>query len=316
MHRSRSVRSSVLLALIGSLVAVGCASSTATESAGEATSSPAVAFPVTIDAANGSVTIESAPTKIVSISPTATEMLFAIGAGDQVTAADSYSNYPADAPTTDLSAFEPNVEAIAAYEPDLVVYASDPGDLQKSLDKLHIPALMQPAAVTLDDVYAQMAQLGEATGHVSEAATQNDALGAKIASTVAAIGDAGSGMSYYYELDDTFYSVTSDTFIGNVLGELGLTNIADQAKGASSGYPQLSAEYIVQQDPSLILLADTRCCGQTAAKVAKRAGWQDLSAVGDGGVVELDDDVASRWGPRIADLLQQVGDVVQAQAAA
>ena len=233
-----------------------------------------------------------------------------------MTAADSYSNYPADAPTTDLSAFEPNVEAIAAYEPDLVVYASDPGDLQKSLDKLHIPALMEPAAVTLDDVYAQMAQLGEATGHVSEAATQNDALGAKIASTVAAIGDAGSGMSYYYELDDTFYSVTSDTFIGNVLGQLGLTNIADQAKGASSGYPQLSAEYIVQQDPSLILLADTKCCGQTAAKVAKRPGWQDLSAVGDGGVVELDDDVASRWGPRIADLLQQVGDVVQAQAAA
>ena len=316
MHRSRSVRSSVLLALIGSLVAVGCASSTATESAGEATSSATVAFPVTIDAANGSVTLDSQPTKIVSISPTATEMLFAIGAGDQVTAADSYSNYPADAPTTDLSAFEPNVEAIAAYEPDLVVYASDPGDLQKSLDKLHIPALMEPAAVTLDDVYAQMAQLGEATGHVSEAATQNDALGAKIASTVAAIGDAGSGMSYYYELDDTFYSVTSDTFIGNVLGELGLTNIADQAKGASSGYPQLSAEYIVQQDPSLILLADTRCCGQTAAKVAKRPGWQDLSAVGDGGVVELDDDVASRWGPRIADLLQQVGDVVQAQAAA
>ena len=316
MHRSRSVRSSVLFALIGSLVAVGCASSTATESAGGATSSPAVAFPVTIDAANGSVTLDAQPTKIVSISPTATEMLFAIGAGDQVTAADSYSNYPADAPTTDLSAFEPNVEAIAAYEPDLVVYASDPGDLQKSLDKLHIPALMEPAAVTLDDVYAQMAQLGEATGHVSEAATQNDALGAKIASTVAAIGDAGSGMSYYYELDDTFYSVTSDTFIGNVLGELGLTNIADQAKGASSGYPQLSAEYIVQQDPSLILLADTRCCGQTAAKVAKRPGWQDLSAVGDGGVVELDDDVASRWGPRIADLLQQVGDVVQAQAAA
>ena len=297
-------------------MAVACASSSSAEPAGDPSSSSAAAFPVTIDAANGSVTLDAQPTKIVSISPTATEMLFAIGAGAQVTAADSYSNYPADAPTTDLSAFEPNVEAIAAYEPDLVVYASDPGDLQKSLDKLHIPALMEPAAVTMDDVYAQMEQLGEATGHADEATTQNDELRSKITSIVDGVGDAGNGMSYYYELDDTFYSVTSETFIGNVLGQLGLTNIADQAKGASSGYPQLSAEYIVQEDPSLILLADTKCCGQTAAKVAKRPGWQDLSAVGDGGVIELDDDIASRWGPRIADLLQQVGDAVQAQAAA
>jgi iron complex transport system substrate-binding protein len=316
MHRFRSVRSFVLLALIGSLVAVACASSSSAEPTGDPSSSSAAAFPVTIDAANGSITLDAQPTKIVSISPTATEMLFAIGAGAQVTAADSYSNYPADAPTTDLSAFEPNVEAIAAYEPDLVVYASDPGDLQKSLDKLHIPALMEPAAVSMDDVYAQMEQLGEATGHVDEATTQNDELRSKITSIVDGIGDAGNGMSYYYELDDTFYSVTSETFIGNVLGQLGLTNIADEATGASSGYPQLSAEYIVQEDPSLILLADTKCCGQTAAKVAKRPGWQDLSAVGDGGVIELDDDIASRWGPRIADLLQQVGDAVQAQAAA
>jgi iron complex transport system substrate-binding protein len=316
MHRFRSARSSVLLVLIGSLVAVACASSSSTGSAGESSFSATVAFPVTIDAANGQVTLDAEPTKIVSISPTATEMLFAIGAGGQVTAADSYSNYPADAPTTDLSAFEPNVEAIAAYAPDLVVYSNDPGDLQKSLDKLHIPALMEPAAVTMDDVYAQMEQLGEATGHAAEAATQNDALRSKITSIVDAVGDAGNGMSYYYELDDTFYSVTSNTFIGNVLGQLGLTNIADQAKGASSGYPQLSAEYIVEQDPNLILLADTKCCGQNAAKVAKRPGWQGLSAVGDGGVIELDDDVASRWGPRIADLLQQVGDAVQAQAAA
>jgi iron complex transport system substrate-binding protein len=271
---------------------------------------------VTIDAANGSVTIDEQPARVVSISPTATEMLFAIGAGDQVVAADSYSNYPSDAPTTDLSAFEPNVEAIASYEPDLVVYADDAGDLQKSLDKLKIPALSEPAAVTLNDVYDEMEQLGQATGHADEAAAANGDLRSKISSVVEDVGDAGDGMSYYYELDDTFYSVTSDTFIGNVLGELGLTNIADEAKGASSGYPQLSAEYIVDADPDLILLADTKCCGQTAAKIAKRPGWQDLSAVRTDGVVALDDDIASRWGPRIADLLEQVGQAVQAQAAA
>jgi iron complex transport system substrate-binding protein len=95
-----------------------------------------------------------------------------------------------------------------------------------------------------------------------------------------------------------------------------MKNIADEAKGASSGYPQLSAEYIVAADPDLILLADTKCCGQDAASVAERPGWADLTAVQQGAVVELDDDVASRWGPRIVQLLQKVGDAVQEQAAA
>jgi cobalamin transport system substrate-binding protein len=311
MHRFRSLRGLVLCCLLAAF-AVACASNPTSSVSAAGSPSAAAAFPLTIDAANGKVTLDAMPTRIVSMSPTATEMLFAIGAGDQVVAADSYSDYPPGAPTTKLSAFEPNAEAIASYEPDLVIYASDPGDLQSSLDKLKIPALSEPAAATLDDVSAQMEQLGQATGHVDEAAAQVSEMKQKIQRVVDEVGDAGKGMTYYYELDDTYYTVTSDTFIGAVLGELGLKNIADQAKGASSGYPQLSAEYIVQADPDLILLADTKCCGQNAEKVAKRPGWQNLTAVQNGGVVELDDDVASRWGPRIADLLQQVGDAVQA----
>ena len=314
MYRIRSLGSLFSLAL--SLLLVACASSSSSSSTAASSPSAAPAFPVTIEAANGPVTIESAPTKVVSISPTATEMLFAIGAGDQVVAADSYSDYPAAAPTTDLSAYEPNVEAIAAYDPDLVVYSDDLGDLQKSLDKLHIPALQQPAAAAIDDVYAQLEQLGQATGHTTEAQAQIDDLQAKVAAVSASVGDQGSGMTYYYELDDTYYSVTSDTFIGNLLGLLGMKNIADEAKGASSGYPQLSAEYIVAADPDLVLLADTKCCGQDAASVAERPGWADLKAVQHDGVVELDDDIASRWGPRIVQLLQEVGDAVQEQAAA
>src|SRR4051812_14581306 len=317
MHRFRPLRGSLLAVAFFAAFAVACASSsTSTVSAGGGTPTTAAAYPMTVDAANGKVTLVAMPTHIVSMSPTATEMLFAIGAGAQVVAADSYSNYPSDAPTTKLSAYEPNAEAIANYQPDLVIYATDPGDLQSSLDKLKITALSEPAAATLDDVYAQMEQLGQATGHADEAATQVSDLKSKIQAVGDQVGDAGKGMTYYYELDDTYYSVTSDTFIGAVLAELGLKNIADQAKGASSGYPQLSAEYIVQADPDLVLLADTKCCGQDAEKVAKRAGWSDLTAVHNGGVVELDDDVASRWGPRIADLLQQVGDAVQTQAQA
>jgi iron complex transport system substrate-binding protein len=314
VYRIRSLGSLFSLAL--SLLLVACASSSSSSSTAASSPSAAPAFPVTIEAANGPVTIESAPTKVVSISPTATEMLFAIGAGDQVVAADSYSDYPAAAPTTDLSAYEPNVEAIAAYDPDLVVYSDDLGDLQKSLDKLHIPALQQPAAAAIDDVYAQLEQLGQATGRTTEAQAQIDDLQAKVAAVSASVGDQGSGMTYYYELDDTYYSVTSDTFIGNLLGLLGMKNIADEAKGASSGYPQLSAEYIVAADPDLVLLADTKCCGQDAASVAERPGWADLKAVQHDGVVELDDDIASRWGPRIVQLLQEVGDAVQEQAAA
>jgi iron complex transport system substrate-binding protein len=315
MDRVRSLGGLALLAC--ALVLSACASTT---SAGGDTTSVAAtaspAFPVTVDAANGTLTLDAAPTRIVSLSPTATEMLFAVGAGDQVVAADSYSDYPADAPTSELSAYEPNVEAIAKYEPDLVVYATDPGDLQSSLDKLKIPALEEPAAATLDDVYAQLRELGTVTGHADEGEQQATQLEDRIDQIQSAAGDAGEGMTYYYELDDTYYSVTSDTFIGNLLATLGLKNIADEAKGASSGYPQLSAEYIVSADPDLILLADTKCCNQSPEKVAKRAGWGDLAAVQHDAVVPLDDDIASRWGPRIADLLQQVGDAVQQQAAA
>ncbi len=300
-------------------VASSCASNGTTSAATGGSSSSATAeplFPVTIDAANGEVTIEQLPERIVSISPTATEMLFAVDAGPQVVAVDDYSNYPADAPTTDLSGFEPNVEAIAAYEPDLVVFSGGPEDLERSLDKLKIPALLQPAAADLDDVYDQIEELGAATGHPEAAATVIATMQTDIDEIVASIDTSGEDRTYYHELDDTLYSVTSSTFIGTVYAVLGLENIADEADGAGSGYPQLSAEYVIDADPDLIFLADTKCCGQTAEKVAKRPGWDGLQAVGNGGVVELDDDVASRWGPRIVDLLRTVAGAINAQAAA
>jgi iron complex transport system substrate-binding protein len=131
-----------------------------------------------------------------------------------------------------------------------------------------------------------------------------------------AAADTYDGLSFYYELDDTYYSVTSETFIGQLFAMLGLENIADAAKGASSGYPQLSAEYIVESDPDLIFLADTECCGQSAETVARRPGWGDLSALAHGGVVELDDDVASRWGPRVVDLLREIAGAASAVAEA
>ncbi len=267
-------------------------------------------FPVTVTAANGEVTVPARPTAVVSLSPTATEMLFAIGAGDQVVAVDDQSNYPAEAPTTDLSGFTPNVEAIAAFEPDLVVISFDPGDLVTSLEALGIPTLLQPAAVSLDDAYAQIEQLGAATGNLAEAAALVARIRSEIDEIVASVPERAEPLTYYHELDPTFYSVTSATFIGQVYSLLGLDNIADPADDDGFGYPQLSAEYILDQDPDLIFLADTRCCGQSPETVAERPGWSELTAVKTGAVIPLDDDIASRWGPRVVEFVRTVAEAV------
>jgi iron complex transport system substrate-binding protein len=251
------------------------------------------------------------PRRIVSLSPTATELLFAVGAGGQVVAVDSNSNHPADAPRTDLSAYQPNLEAIAGYKPDLVVYSDDPGELKAGLEKLGIPALQQPAAKRLDDTYAQIDQLGKATGHPAEAGRLTETMRAEI-KKITGGPRPERPLAYYHELDKNLYSATSKTFIGQLYGQLGLENIADAADKDGSGYPQLSAEYVVKADPDLIFLADTKCCGQTARTVAARDGWDQVRAVKAGAVVELDDDVASRWGPRIVDFLRLISAKVQA----
>ena len=308
----RSLPTLVLL-LAMALVAAGCGQDGARSDAA-APAAQGGAFPVTLDTPAGKLTLDQRPTRIVSMSPTATEMLFAIGAGPQVAAVDSNSNYPEEAPRTDLSAYEPNLEAIAGYKPDLVVYSDDPGDLAAGLGKLAIPALQQPAARTLDDTYAQLDQLGRATGHVPEATRLAATMRAEIAKVTAA--KPSRRLTYYHELDKNLYTATSKTFIGQLYAQLGMKNIADAADKDGSGYPQLSAEYIVKADPDLIFLADTKCCGQSAKTVAARDGWDQLTAVKSGGVVELDDDVASRWGPRVVDFLKTVAAEVEAVDAA
>jgi iron complex transport system substrate-binding protein len=292
------------LLLLLALVAAGCGQDGSTSGAA-APAGQEAAFPVTLDTPAGKLTLERQPSRIVSMSPTATEMLFAIGAGGQVAAVDSNSNYPKEAPTTDLSAYEPNLEAIAGYKPDLVVYSDDPGELAAGLGKLGIPALAQPAAKGLEDTYAQLDQLGRATGHVAEAGRLTATMRAEIAKITAA-SRPERPLTYYHELDKNLYTATSKTFIGQLYGQLGLKNIADAADKDASGYPQLSAEYVVKADPDLIFLADTKCCGQSAKTVAGRDGWDQITAVKSGGVVELDDDVASRWGPRVVDFLKTI----------
>jgi iron complex transport system substrate-binding protein len=273
--------------------------------------------PVVTDQSATTATTEPSgdvPDRIVSISPTSTEVLFAVGAGDQVVAVDDQSTFPADAPTTDLSGYEPNVEAIASYEPDLVVTSSGDPAVVDALEALDIEVLVHEAAVEIEDVFDQIVELGDITGHGSEAR----ALTSEMRNDLTAVKEASVGrpaLTAYWELDPTYYSVTSNTFIGKLLGFVNVTSIADEAQAEANDYPQLSAEFVVEADPDLILLADTKCCQQSHETVAARPGWGTLTAVTNGNVVELDDDIASRWGPRIVELLQEISEAAEQAAA-
>ena len=246
------------------------------------------------------------PRAIVSLSPTATEMLYAIGAGEQVVAVDDQSDYPADAPVTDLSGYTPNVEAVLGYDPDLVVANADTADLVAGLERAGVETLILPAARTLDDTYSQLEQLGAATGHVGDAAELVSRMGSEIDEIVAAMPDRDAPLRYYHELDNTFYTVTDDTYLGAIYAMLGLRSIAT----GGNGYPQLSAEYVLEQNPDVIFLADGQCCGVTPESVAQRAGWGELTAVREGQVHLLDEDIASRWGPRVVDLVREIATIV------
>ncbi len=299
----RSVCGGISLALFGGALLVPFADSA------NAASKSADKFPVTVTIGTAKVTVKRKPTRIVSISPTATEILFAIGAGKQVKAVDEFSTFPAEAPRTKLSGFQPNVEAIVGYKPDLVVMSQE-DKVTASLRALKIPVVVHVAAANFDDTYTQMTQLGRLTGNSAAASTSVSRMKSQIAKAVAKVPKVS--MTFYHELDNTLYSVTSGSFVGQVYALFGLTNIADAAPGAESGYPQLSAEYLVASNPDLIFLADTKCCGQTKTTVSQRAGWDKLAAVQRGAIIELDDDIASRWGPRVPLLVEAIADGIAA----
>jgi iron complex transport system substrate-binding protein len=290
------------------LTACGQSSSSSVESA--APTAAAASFPVTIENNGTSVVIPEQPDAIISLSPTATEILFAIEAGDQVIAVDDQSNFPAEAPISDLSGFTPNLESIVALSPDLVVVSFDVDGIVAALTTAGIPVLVQYAAATLDDTYLQIAELGTATGKSANADELTAQMKSEIDAAIAQIPAEAAGLTYFHELDNTLYTVTSATFIGSIYALAGLTNIADTAADAASGYPQLSPEFIVDADPAIVFLADTKCCGQTAETLAQRPGFEGLSAIASNSVVELDDDVASRWGPRTVDFVKAIVDGV------
>lgn len=267
-------------------------------------------FPVTIDSDGGTWTFDSAPERIVSLSPSATEILFAVGAGDQVVAVDEYSYYPDDAPVTDLSGFDPNLEAISSYEPNLVIVANDANDVVAGLTALDIPVLVSPAPLDIESGYAGMSELGLVTGHVDETASVITDMRTQIDDALALAPDGS--VRVYHELDNTYFAASSFGFIGSVYAALGAENIADAADTDETGYPQLTEEYIIEADPQLIVITDQ--ASYPADDVAARPGWDEIAAVRDGNIVVVDADIASRWGPRLPQFVTAAAEALAAAA--
>lgn len=300
-----------LLVLVALLAGCGSDATSGTSGKGTGDSSK---FPRDVSVAGKNVHLDALPKSIVVLSPSLTESVYAVGAGDQVKAVDKLSNYPKDAPVSGLDAFAPKAESIATFEPDLVLLTDDQDSIVEALAKLKIPAAVLSAPKSLGDAYEQFKQIGQLTGHDAE----GTALAAKVKKSVdteaASVPTESAPLTYFWELDNTGYSVTSNTFIGSILAKFNLKNIADKAPDTAGGYPQLSAEYVIDADPDLIFLADTKCCGQSAETVKARPGWDVTRAVKDNGIVPINDDIASRWGPRIAELAKEVGEAVKKHA--
>ncbi len=272
------------------------------------TSTPpdAGSFPVTV---RGAV-IPEVPQRVVSLSATHTEVLYEIGAGPTIVGTDMFSDYPVEATETDkIDAFNLSVEAVAALDPDLVILSFDPGDAVSGLAALGIPAVLfsAPGPATLEDVYSEWRDLGAATGHREEAAALVDQVELDIEGILAQKPQTLRAFTYFLELDSTLFTAGSDTLLDSVFGMLGLQNIADPADGP---FPQLSAEFVIGSDPDFVFLADTVCCGESAETVAARPGWNKMTAINNGDVIELDDSLVSRWGPRVVDLILTISKEV------
>ena len=242
---------------------------------------------------------------VVSLSPTATETLFALGAGALVRAVDSGSTYPPSAPRSDLSAASIDVTKVMAMTPDLVVVASDIGDAPSALAARGVRVLVQPPARSLNEAYAQIRQLGEATGRSPESENLVALMQSKIAAIIARTPQRATPVRYYHERNGTFASLASTSFLGQIYALLGARSIADGAPG-DPYFPTLTSPFVIDANPDLIVLADAKCCHVTIDTVRARPEWQTINAVKNNAIALIDDDLASTWGPRVVDLLQAI----------
>ncbi len=264
----------------------------------------AAAYPRTVeDSAGTAVTLEAAPARIISYSPGATEILYAIGAGDRVVAVDDFSDFPPAAIELPKVAYSsPDPERALSLEPDLLLMATRQREQIEQFRSLGMTVLFLDSAQDIEGVFGTIALLGEVTGNEAQAAELAASMRERIAALTAALEDVEEGPLVFFELTADLYTVGTDTFVGELLTLAKARNIAE---GAASSYPQLSAEAIIDAAPVVILLADAEW-GESPETVCARPGWAAIPACVDERVHPVDGDLSGRPGPRIVDGLEQI----------
>ena len=267
-------------------------------------------FPVTTKDEDGrAVTVAARPKAIISFSPGITEILFAIGAGPQVIAADQFSDFPAEAKAlkTRVKYTNPDVESAIALNPDLVVMSRAQRTSVERFRTAGLPVFYAPEPQSLDAVIDSVRLWGQLTDHQAEAERVATDMRTRIDATKAKVATVAEGPRAYYELSDSLFSVGDQTFIGSMLTLLKTKNVAT---GAPTAFPQLTAEAVIGRDPQVIFLADASSAGQSLATLAKRPGWSSISAIKDGKVYPVNADIGNRPGPRIVLALEELGKLL------
>jgi len=298
----------LLLALAAACGGEGDGGAATRTSTPTAVAAAAVQHPLTLTDGKGrSVTLPAAPQRIASLSPAATEILFAIGAGDQVAAVDKFSDFPSEAQALpQLDAFQPSVEAIAGAQPDLVLVFFDPGNLVDGLARAGVTVFFLETPTSVDGVLEQIRLLGEATGHLQQAEELVGEMQGRISVIEERLVDVQQGPRLFHEVDNQLYTAGPNSFAGELYTILKAQNIA---AGATEAYPQLSQEAIIQQDPEVIILADV-VAGESADTVKARPGWGSISAVKNDRIYGIDPDIVSRPGPRLVDALETLAQML------
>ncbi len=283
----------------------------------QATTTPAetAVGPLTFtDGLGRTVTLAAPAQKIVSLAPSTTEMLYAVGAGAQMVGRDSFSNYPEEATKlADIGGSNGaySYDAIAALQPDLVVAAAiNTEDQVKSLTDLGLTVYYVGNPTSFEELYKSLEALGEMTGHNEEAINLTDSLNTRVQKVLDTVAAAETTPVVFYELDgsDPSKPWTSgpDTYMDMLISMAGGKNVG---ASLSSAWAQLSVEELLTQNPDVILLGDA-AYGTTVDQVKAREGWDKIKAVQTDAIYSFNDDLVSRAGPRLVQGLEELAKTI------
>jgi iron complex transport system substrate-binding protein len=308
-----TILTALILTVAGALALAGCGSDAGT--GGEASpAASASSGPITVtDGTGTTVTMDRPAARIVSLAPANTEIAYAIGAGDKMVAGTSYDDYPEEATSLPkIGDFaNPNVEKIASFEPDLVLAAGGIQDkLRSKLEKLGMKVYVVDPK-TYDGVMTDITNLGQLTGSTEQAQQVADTMQTAKDDVQAQVASASRPATFLEIYSKPLMTAGSETFIDDMIALAGGTNLGATA---GPGFPTFSTEVLFKDDPD-VYIADSGSMSKPG-DITKRAGFDVLTAVKDGHVYVIDDNLIARPGPRLAQGLQELVKMIHPEAAA